>query len=113
MKTKENITLEEVMKVDIRMGKVIKAERVPKSKKLMELTVDFGKEVTKTSVTNLGEYLDEAFFLDSMFPFVVNMPPFPMMGITSEAMIMVGTMDDAEKTFDFDLSQKGTHLLQE
>jgi len=103
MKTKDKIPFSEFLeiekKLDIRIGKIIHAERVPKSSKLLKLTVIFGvnEEDQKTVVTNIGSTHEPEFLFDLTMPFIVNLEPVTMMGIVSEAMIVVGTNDDAEK----------------
>lgn len=93
---KEQIEFSEFLeiekKLDIRIGQVVASERVPKSDKLLKLTVIFGSEESdvKTVVTNLGQYFEPDVFLGGRFQFIVNLKPSKMMGITSEAMIMVG-----------------------
>ena len=103
MKTKDKIPFSEFLeiekKLDIRIGKIVHAERIPKSSKLLKLTVIFGanEEDQKTVVTNIGSTHEPEFLFDLTMPFIVNLEPVTMMGIVSEAMIVVGTNDDAEK----------------
>ncbi|TXG80791.1 MAG: hypothetical protein E6R13_07485 [Spirochaetes bacterium] len=93
---KQEISFDEFLeiesKLDIRIGKVTAAERVPKSDKLLKLTVIFGihEEDEKTVVTNLGANFNPEVFIGLQAPFIMNLKPSKMMGITSEAMIMVG-----------------------
>ena len=101
MTTKDKISFDEFLaiesKLDIRIGQIVAVERVPKSKKLLKLTVIFGTEDTeeKTVVTNLGDkYEDEQDLSGLIAPFIVNLEPVTMMGITSEAMIVAGTSYD-------------------
>ena len=95
MTTKEEIEFSEFLeiqkKLDIRIGQIVAAERIPKSKKLLKLTVIFGVEDgdEKTVVTNLGASIDPEDLLATLHPFIMNLKPSKMMGITSEDMIMV------------------------
>lgn len=101
MEIKEKISFEEFLelekRLDIRIGRVVFAERVPKSKKLIKLTVKFSEEPEewhiKTIVTNLGEKFEPEQFVSKSFPFIMNLIPVVMMGIESQAMIMVGEID--------------------
>lgn len=95
--------------IDIRIGKVTHAERVPKSNKMLQLTVSFGNEITKTVCTNLGDKYTPESFVDRKMPFVVNLPPANIMGVTSEAMIIVGTNDNGE--IELDNYSVGSKLL--
>lgn len=103
MITKNKITFEEFKsiekKLDIRVGQIVAAERVPKSNKLLKLTVIFGanEDDEKTVVTNIGSTYEPEDLLALTMPFIVNLEPVTMMGIVSEAMIIVGTHDDADK----------------
>jgi methionine--tRNA ligase beta chain len=85
--------LEIEKKLEIKIGKVIDVEDVPKSKKLIKLTVDFGSE-TRTVVTNIKPHLtDPRLLVNMMFPFITNLKPVTMMGIESTAMIMPGEVE--------------------
>lgn len=96
MKTKEQIEFSEFLeienKLDIRIGQVAYAERVPKSDKLLKLTVFFGIKDSeeKTVVTNIGATFEPDDLLGANIPFIVNLKPTKIMGITSEAMIIIG-----------------------
>lgn len=100
--------LEIEKKIEIKIGKVTEAEDVPKSNKLIKLTVDFGSE-TRTVVTNIKPLLnpsDETIatnlrtslgmamsIVDKKFAFITNLKPVTMMGIESTAMIMPGDIE--------------------
>lgn len=98
--TKEEITyiqfLEIEHKLDIRVGVVYDAKRIPKSDKLLELQVSFGDNHTRTVVTNLGSKFEPEKFIGVTFPFVMNLVHSKMMGVTSEAMILVGETPNGE-----------------
>lgn len=100
MITKEKITFEDFIeasnKLDIRIGQVVKAERVPKSNKMLKLLVIFGEEEdeVKTVLTNIGDKFSPDDILALTFPFIVNLQPTKIMGITSEAMIVVNHIED-------------------
>jgi methionine--tRNA ligase beta chain len=100
--------LEIEKKLEIKIGKVTNVEDVPKSNKLIKLTVDFGTE-TRTVVTNIKPLLnptDESVaanlrtslgmsmsLVDKKFAFITNLKPVTMMGIESTAMIMPGEIE--------------------
>lgn len=100
MKIKEEIDFSEFLeiekKLDIRIGQVVRAERVPKSDKLLKLTVIFGIKDSeeKTVVTNIGTTFEPDDLLGANIPFIVNLKPSKIMGITSEAMIIIGNSYD-------------------
>lgn len=119
-------------KLEIKVGEVINVEDVPKSNKLIKLTVDFGTE-TRTVVTNIKpllnstdsqvqanlrgtlgmgvsmEELGHKAILNKKLAFITNLKPVTMMGIESTAMIMPG---EIEKGFVITMQgQIGTSLL--
>lgn len=104
MITKELISFEEFMKasnkLDIRIGQVVSAERVPKSTKMLKLQVIFGEEDELTVVTNIGDKFEPDDLLALTFPFVVNLTPSKIMGILSQAMIVVNHFTDDEIHLD-------------
>jgi len=113
---KPQITYDEFLeiesKLDIRIGKILTSERIPKSKKLLKLSVDFGSFGIKTVVTNLGDLYEPECFSDLTMPFITNLKPSVMMGIESEAMILVGEKVDGDNSkLEFNNYSIGTVLL--
>jgi methionyl-tRNA synthetase len=101
---KQKITFNELSefqgKVEIMSGQVTCSERVPKSDKLLKLTVNFGKFGDRTCLTNIGQDIeDPQTLLGLNFNFVTNLEPAKMMGITSEVMIMIQTDQNGRPTF--------------
>lgn len=117
METKEEIEYPEFLeiqkKLDIRIGKIFSAERVPKSDKLLMLKVRFtlNDESEKTCVTNIGQFVEPETLLGLTSPFIVNLKPSKMMGITSEVMIMVGTDEKDNIQIGLDYFGIGSKLL--
>lgn len=98
-------------KLEITTGKVIQVEEVPKSDKLIKLTVDFNNEDIRSVVTNIKPLLGENFkekLLSKSFLFVTNLEPVKMMGVESTAMIMPGEL---EKDLLVDVTLSGVKLL--
>ena len=90
--TKEQISFNEFLelekKLDIRMGQIVDAKRVPKSYGL-ELEVSFGKTgETKKAFTNLGKELEPEDMIGLVVPFVLNLTPNEIKGVMSEVMIL-------------------------
>lgn len=120
MKNKDKINFEKFMEIsnqlDIRIGLITKAERIPKSYG-MKLTVLFelgdedNEDVTKTAFTNLGK-THEPFDLEGLeCPFIMNLEPSVIKGVTSEVMIMVGENDDLGVLIDSSEYVYGTKLM--
>jgi methionyl-tRNA synthetase len=110
--TKELIKYDEFLaiedKLEIRYGQILSAERIEKSNKLLRLTVSFGKDESdiKTVVTNLGGEFEPESFLGLILPFVVNLTPSKMMGVVSEAMIMVPSNNGKIELQNYTLGSK-------
>lgn len=86
--------LELEKKIEIKVGTVLLVEDVPKSNKLIKLTVKFGEE-NKTVVTNIKPHLTDPKSLENKsFLFITNLKPVTMMGIESTAMIMPGEIEN-------------------
>lgn len=99
---KENITFDDFLEIEkklsIKYGLITEVEFVPKSTKMLKLTVEFGDEV-RTVLTNIGNKFDDASILkNKTFPFIMNLEPMKIMGIESQAMIMVPTCNDGTIT---------------
>lgn len=112
--TKEEITfaqfLEIEAKLDIRIGTIKFVERIPKSDKMLKLTVAFGDGNTRTVATNIGNRIDDPQDLVMVqFPFIMNLIPSKMMGVISEAMIMV--VENAEGNIEIEQFTDGSKLL--
>jgi methionyl-tRNA synthetase len=89
------ITFDDLMKVDLRVAKVLAAERVPKSSKLLKLSVDVGTE-TRTIVAGLGEAYEPEAMVGRTIAIVANLAPRKMMGIESNGMVLAGGPDGAK-----------------
>lgn len=85
------ITFADFEKIDIRVGQIKSAERVPKSDKLLKLEVDFGLLGTRTILAGIGKaeaYPSPAILVGNRYAFVVNLAPRKMMGILSHGMAL-------------------------
>ncbi len=80
--------VEEFWKFDMRVGLIKNAERVPKSKKLIKLTVSFGEE-ERTIVTGIADQYSPEDLLGKKMIFVLNLKPKSIMGIESNGMLVV------------------------
>jgi methionine--tRNA ligase beta chain len=86
------IGIEDFSKVEIRAGKILSAEVLPESEKLLKLSVDFGEERPRTVVSGIKKYFpDPSELVGRICGFVTNLEPRPLMGIESEAMILAVT----------------------
>lgn len=86
---KDQIEIEDVRKLDLRVGLILKAERVPKSKKLIQLLVDIGLE-KRTIVAGVGESYKPEELVGRKVVVVANLKPAVLMNVTSQGMLLAG-----------------------
>lgn len=99
--SKENIDFKTFIelsnKLEIKMGTITSVEPMVKSDKMLKLEVSFGEEDNRTVMTNIGNRIEDINSLNMLqLPFITNLEPVKIMGILSEAMIMVGENDKGE-----------------
>jgi methionyl-tRNA synthetase len=87
------ISIDDFMKVELRVAKVIAAERVPKSKKLLKLLVDVGTE-QRTVVAGIAESYEPDALVGRTIAVVFNLQPAKLMGIESNGMVLAASPDD-------------------
>lgn len=85
---KKDIPFEDFEKLDIRVGHIIKCERVKKSKKLLQFTIDDGSGVERTILSGIAAYYEPEQLTGKDVLFVANFAPRKMMGIESQGMIL-------------------------
>ncbi len=77
------------MKIELRVAKVLAAERVPKSKKLLKLRVSLGTE-ERTVLAGIAEHYAPADLVGKKVVVVANLQPAKLMGIESQGMVLAG-----------------------
>lgn len=83
----ENTSFDEFVKMDLRVGRVLACERVPKSDKLLRFQIDDGLQ-GRTILSGIAKFYQPEELLGKNICFIANLPPRKMMGITSEGMIL-------------------------
>ena len=96
--TKPDITYDDFSKLDIRSGKVLAAEKVAKTKKLMKLTIDTGID-TRTVVSGIAEYYEPEQVVGRTVSIIVNLQPKNLKGIDSHGMILMASDTDGKLVF--------------
>ena len=86
---KDNISFDDFGKADIRVSTILSAERVPKTKKLLHLTVDTGID-TRELVSGIAEYFSPEELVGQQVLVLVNLEPREIKGILSRGMILMG-----------------------
>ena len=87
--TDNRISIDDFMKVELRTAKVIAAEAVPKSKKLIKLQVDLGTE-QRTILAGIAEAYDPESLVGRTIVVVANLKPAKLMGQESNGMVLAG-----------------------
>lgn len=91
---KEYISIEEFKKIDLRVGKVLAAEDVPGTDKLLKITVDFNSE-TRTLVAGIKKHYSPEELIGKNIVVVFNLEPAKIRGIKSQGMLLAAS--DNEK----------------
>jgi methionyl-tRNA synthetase len=84
------ISIDDFMKVELRTAKVVSAEAVPKSKKLIKLQVDLGTE-QRTILAGIAEAYEPESLVGRTIVIVANLKPAKLMGIESNGMVLAGS----------------------
>jgi len=88
----EYITYEDFAKMDLRVGKIMKAERIKGLTKVMKATVDLGTEQRELIVGG-AEYYEPEYFTDKKVIVVVNLAPKKVAGIMSNGMLLAADVN--------------------
>ncbi len=83
----EKVSFEEFKRLDIRVGRIVSAEKVKGSKKLLDLKIDIGGEV-KRAVAGIAEFYNPEDLNGKLVIVVTNLQPKKIFGIESEVMIL-------------------------
>lgn len=95
---KKEITFDTFAALDVRAGKILKAEKVKSSNKLLQITVDLGFE-TRIILSGIAEFFDASEITGQSVCVVANLAPKKMMGVESNGMILMG--EDSEGVLHF------------
>jgi methionyl-tRNA synthetase len=90
---KTEILYDDFAKLDIRIGKVVAAEKMPKSDKLLKLTIDAGID-QRTILSGIAKHYSPEEMVGKQITFIANLAPRKMMGIESQGMIL--SAEDAD-----------------
>jgi methionyl-tRNA synthetase len=87
------ITIDDLMKVQLRIGEVLAAEPVPNASKLLRLTVQLGEDDTRTILAGVAEYYQPEALVGRQVVVVANLAPRKMRGIESQGMLLAADID--------------------
>jgi len=82
------ITIDEFFKTELKIGTIIEAEEVPKSKKLLKLKVDLGEENPRQVIAGIKEWYSPEDLVGTQACVVANLKPAKLMGMLSEGMLL-------------------------
>ena len=95
---KDTCTFEDFTKLDMRVGTIIEAEKMPKAKKLLVLKVDTGLDV-RTIVSGIAESFTPQEIIGKRVTVLVNLAPRALRGVESQGMILMTQMPDGTLVF--------------
>ncbi len=86
---KDIVTYDQFASLDVRVGKVLEAELLENSKKLIKLTVDLGEEYGHVTIlTGIAEFYTPGDLINKKMLFLANLEPRPMAGSVSQGMML-------------------------
>lgn len=89
------IGIEDFMKVELRVGKILTCEKIPKSRKLLKMEVDLGSEVRQILAGMAPYYLPEE-MIGRRVAVVANLKPAKLMGLESQGMLLAASTENNE-----------------
>lgn len=95
---KETISYEDFSKMDLRVGTILEAEKMPKTKKLIVMKVDTGLD-TRTIVSGIAEHFTPEALVGKQVTVLVNLAPRPLRGVESQGMILLAEDADGRLIF--------------
>jgi methionyl-tRNA synthetase len=95
--TDNRIAIDDFMKVELRVAKVLEAEAVPKSKKLVKMRIDVGTE-QRTIVAGIAEAYTPEQLVGRTIAIVFNLKPAKLMGIESNGMVLAASPEGGKPT---------------
>jgi methionyl-tRNA synthetase len=88
------IEITDFTKVELRVGEVLTAERIPKADKLLRLTVDVGEEKPRQILAGIAQHYDPEQLLGRKIAVVANLKPRKMRGLESQGMLLAASVGD-------------------
>lgn len=88
------ISIDDFKKVEITLGKILSAEKLEKSEKLLKLSVDFAEAAPRQVISGIAkQFPDPVELVGKTFPFITNLEPRAIMGLESQAMILAASSE--------------------
>jgi methionyl-tRNA synthetase len=88
------ITIEDFVKIELKVGEVLTAERVPKSDKLLRFTVDVGEPEPRQILAGIAEHYEPEKLVGRKLVIVSNLKPRKLRGFESQGMVLAASVGD-------------------
>ena len=90
----DEVQYDDFAKLDIRIGKVVAAELVPETDKLIKCTVDFGPEGQRTIVSGIAQWKKPEELVGKQLPYIFNLAPRMLRGVESQGMLLAASDEE-------------------
>jgi len=90
------ITFDEFKKIEIKIGTILTAEKLPEVDRLIKLTIDLGEETPRTILSGIAEhYPDPSILVGKQVPVLVNLGPRTIRGYESQGMVLYAVSSES------------------
>jgi len=111
MDNKPTITIDDFKKLEIKIGHILSAEKVPDADKLLKLSVDFGEEKPRQIISGISAYFsDPQNLVGKKCAFAANLEPRVIRGLESQGMILAVSGGEGDSQF-FSLLETGSDVV--
>ena len=86
------ITFEDFKKLEIKIGKILSAEKIPEADKLIKLEIDLGTEKRQV-VAGIAQFYEPDYLIGKEIPVVVNLETKKLKGVESQGMILAASVE--------------------
>ncbi len=93
-KEEDFITIDDFLKVELRVGEIVVAERIPKADKLLRFEINLGEEKPRQILAGLAEFYEPETLVGRKVVVVANLKPRKMRGLESQGMICAASLED-------------------
>jgi methionyl-tRNA synthetase len=88
------IGIEDFLKVELRVGEILTAERIPKADKLLKFTLDLGEPAPRQILAGIAQYYEPEALIGRKVIVVANLAPRKLRGLESQGMILAASIGD-------------------
>jgi len=88
------ITIDDFAKVELRVGQILTAERIPKADKLLKFTIDLGEAAPRQILAGIAQYYEPEKLIGRKVIVVANLAPRKMRGLESQGMILAASVGE-------------------